>query len=47
MEDLYIDDDFFGQVYEACENSTFDKKSWVDGYSFKEKNIVCTYYFYT
>jgi hypothetical protein len=24
VKDLYVEDDDFGQVYKACENSTFD-----------------------
>lgn len=46
MEDLYIDDDFFGQVYEACENSTFDKFFGLMGIYLRKKHCVYLLFLY-
>jgi hypothetical protein len=46
MEDLYIDDDFFGQVYEDCENSTFDKFFGLMGIHLRKKHCVYLLFLY-
>jgi hypothetical protein len=39
VKDLYIEDIDFGQVYIACEHSTFDKFYRCYGYLFKENRL--------